>query len=210
MIDNGSKKFLTYTASEGSGINENALEVTLICDTDGSKDEEPVFFGVVKESTKEGGTKLKAQVRHRHACAVFSIEEFYHKYRIPFSISFIVVGLIVAFLGQKLFKIVFFVLGSLAVTAIIFLIFYQAWLIKINDNVNRNLLIALGVSAFIGIVVGVLLAVYDRWCFFAVGGILGGLGGFLLYTAIIAKFVPAVTLLLIRSGPYTLSLLFVL
>lgn len=208
IIHHNDANYLEYYASKGEGAAE--LQIKLICDPDGPKDKEPKFFNVTNTPLGNNRMLYTAEVKHRHACAVFSIAEFFHKHGIPFSIGFIIGGLIIAFLGQKLFKIVFFVLGALAVTAIIFLIFYQAWLIKMHDDIDKNLLIAFGVSGVIGIAVGILLVVYNKWCFFAIGGILGGLGGFLLYTAIVAKFLPVVILLLTRSGPYTSLLPFVL
>jgi hypothetical protein len=197
LIEDDNGGYLTYSvkASKPHSKDQNStykLELTLRCDPTGDENAEPVFNHVTDD--EEGGFTIKGELTHKQACAIFSIEEFYRKNRVAFAIGFIVGGLFIAFIGRKLFKVVFFLLGAVVVTAVVFLIFYQSWLIKMENrlNVNRNLWIALGISGFLGIVAGVLLVIYEKLCFFAAGGVLGGLGGFLLYTAIIANFLPAV------------------
>jgi len=190
LIDDGDGSHYVYSVVSK---DERKLELKLRCDKDGEEDEYPTFTDVDDLAV----VTVKATVKHKRACPVFSIADFYENNKVTFTIGFIIAGLFVAFLGRKLFKVALFLLGALAITTVLFLIFYQTWLIKSEDKSkgNRNTWIALGISGGIGIVVGVFLIIYERLCFFAVGGVLGGLGGFILYAAIIGQFTDPVFLL---------------
>lgn len=169
--------------------NGNSVEVKLTCNIDGS-DSDEVDATKIKYSNK----KWSWDVNHHLGCSAFPLDVFMEKYKILVTVIFIIVGLLCAFCGSKLFKPVLFIIGTILVTGLMFIIFYQFWLLKNVDNVQRNFIIALVISGVFGITAGVLLVIFERFCFVVVGGALGAFGGLLLYSAIFAGFTPGVTL----------------
>lgn len=172
------------------------MELTLNCNKDG-KDNDPVKF---EGDFSEVEHKLTAKATHRLLCPKFSISQFLENYKYQFTILYAIVGLICAFAGQKLFKIVLFLLTSIVVCSLIFTILNQKWLANSTATSNANLIIALCISAIAGITIGTLLTVFHAWCFCVIGGILGGMLGFIVFSTFAAFICPAVISFVICSG----------
>lgn len=131
----------------------------------------------------------------KEACPIFSLSYFFNKYPIPFGIVFIGCGLIMAFLGFKIFRVVLFLMATFIVAFILFTVIYQLSASTISMSNSWVIWLILAASLLIGLIAGFLAAKFPRFCFLIAGGTLGGLAGFLIYTAFLTSVQGAVLLL---------------
>lgn len=169
------------TAQHKSKIHK--VKLILHCEKGGSLDDNLVPSFKVENDTIIG------EALHFMGCPIFSIDDFYDAYKVPITIIVILIGVLCAFLGRKLFKPVLFIIIFIGVTGMVFIIFSQTLLLQINTNAKQNYIIAIAISAAIGITAGALILVFNRVCFFILGGFGGAVGGFLLYTAVLAPLI---------------------
>lgn len=160
------------------------MELTMTCDRD--KDENDVRF----EENGSDACTLKAAAVLRRACPIFSLTYLFEKYPYIFSLVFMGAGILITFFGLKFFKIVLFLLATFVVSFLLLTIIYQ---MALSKYVNMWVFwVCLGLSTLVGLTVGYFVAAYDRYCFVLAGACLGGVAGFIIYTACFASIVASV------------------
>ena len=170
--------------------NENyVLNLTLICDP--NKNENDVAFTDVNT---QSGCRLSAKANVRKACPIFSLTYLYGKYPNIFAIVFISCGLLFTFFGLKLYKIVLFLMTAFIVGFLVLTIVYQMIMVRFANTTVNTFWFVLGIAALVGLTVGYFAASYNKYCFVVAGASLGGIGGFILYTAILSRFLDNVRL----------------
>lgn len=178
---------MTFKATKKNSIS---LTLDITCNYEGKADDAINFNNA--SNSNEGGLHLNAT--HYLGCPVLSISYIYEKYRYPILAVYIVLGIICAFFGSKFYKVALFLIGLIAGATLMFVILYQNWLIKPSETNVRDFWIALSISVVVGVTIGGLITYFNRFWFFIVGGILGGFGGFMLYSIVLEKFTPKVIL----------------
>jgi hypothetical protein len=162
------------------------VDVTIICDKDSSAPE----FKVISPSDETHNIVITAT--GKEACPLFSLSYFYNKYPIPFAITFIIAGVIIAFLGFRIFNAVLFLMATFVVAFILFNVIYQLAAGSITMENAWVIWLILGAAAIIGIIAGVLAVKFQKYCFFLAGACLGGLIAFMIYTAFLTSTQRAV------------------
>lgn len=121
-------------------------------------------------------------------CPVLSVNAiwaFLEKYKILWGIFFIILGLLLNFLGSKLFKPAIFLLGMSAFVFISMLFFYTVFFdAKTQDYIGW---IVLTISVLIGILVGVILAKLSKLGVAVLSGWGGVCLGLILWSAFLYK-----------------------
>jgi len=187
-VTSGSAVNVKYTVNSDIkclGTENYAMELTFVCDRDAEED------SMKFDDSATTACKIMVTFTGRKACPIFSLTYLYSKYPYIFAIIFMGAGLLFAFLGLKLFKVVLFLLAAFVVGFVLLTVLYQFILSK---YVNQTAFwVCLGISAAVGLTVGWFVASYNKYCFVLAGASLGGIGGFILYTAVLAPFLDAVS-----------------
>eukprot|EP00826_Nyctotherus_ovalis_P058705 TRINITY_DN8095_c0_g1_i10.p1 TRINITY_DN8095_c0_g1~~TRINITY_DN8095_c0_g1_i10.p1 ORF type:complete len:223 (+),score=55.70 TRINITY_DN8095_c0_g1_i10:850-1518(+) len=109
-------------------------------------------------------------------------------------------GLIIAFLGFRIFNVVLFLMAAFIVGFIVFNLVYQLAASSITMEKAWVVWIILGAAALIGLIVGVFAVKYQRYCFLLAGACLGGIIGFLVFTAFLSGSLKIWAMYLIIAG----------
>lgn len=173
-------------------VSNNAGQLNLIIKCDRNHKKDNIEFSVQRHEVKSEKEYIEITSSLNQACPVFNLTYFYRKYPIPFAIAFIVTGVIIAFLGFRIFKVVLFLMGTIVVTFILFNVTFQLTLSSSAAGKTWVFWTILGVSALLGMVVGFFASKYDKYCFLLAGGCLGGILGFLIYTVFLSSRLDAV------------------
>lgn len=159
------------------------MDVTIHCNKDLDKNS-PVFELVSHDHGDSEHIVIKGTAKQ--ACALFSLSYFFGKYPVPFAIAFMLSGLIIAFLGFRIFNVVLFLMAAFIVGFIIFNLVYQLAASSITMEKAWVVWIILGAATLVGLIVGVFAVKYQRYCFLLAGACLGGIIGFLVFTAFLS------------------------
>lgn len=180
-LDGNEDFYVVYTAKEG----DKSLTVEMKCDANKPK-ENPEFKGTIVDG------KFVIQAVIQQACPLFSMTYFYSKYPLPFAIASIAIGVIIGFLGTKIFKVVVFLMATIIVTFIVFSLVYQ--LVLTNFTLIKSWVVwaVLGGSGLFGLVAGFFAAKYEKFSFVLSGACLGGVSGFIIYTAFLTSVAGSV------------------
>ncbi len=135
---------------------------------------------------------LRAKANVHRACPIFSLTYLYKHYPVAFAIGFLACGALFTFFGLKLYKIVLFLLTAFIVGFLLLTIIYQMIMLRLSNVKLWAFWVVLGISALVGLTMGYFAVAYNKYCFVLAGASLGGIGGFILYTAILAPFVSNV------------------
>lgn len=168
---------LTYqvNSTEDKGFK---MAVKFVCDRSKGESDDIKFEN---DGTTEG--YLKLVVISKKSCPMFSLTYLYSQYPSIFAIIFLGAGLFIAFVGIRMYKIVLFLLATFLVTFILVTVIYQMIMSKFVEQ--WAFWTCLGVSAAVGLTAGVLVVIYNKYCFVIAGACLGGIGGFFLYNMIL-------------------------
>jgi len=161
------------------------MQLNIKCDRNGIRKS----IKVIKDSDTDE-CNLKADVESYESCPGFSITYMFLRYAAIFSVVFIGAGVVITFLGQKLFKIVLFILSAFVVAFVIFMFVSQV--IFTTQTQATGFWITLGIAAVIGIILGILVVMYEKYCFALVGACLGGVLALFLYNLLLSKYLPTV------------------
>lgn len=124
----------------------------------------------------------------KQGCATASLSAFWswlHNNKVAMCIVFIALGLIVGFLGRKLFSVLLFLAGVLITVGLVMVIFYTTFL---SDNTKSWVgWVVLGCSVLLGLLVGWLFIKLAKLGAFVLAGWGGFSLGLLLYNAFLYK-----------------------
>lgn len=163
------------------------IRADLICDRD-MADKDLEFTS----TTITGGDTITAVGTSRRACPIISLSYLYNKYPWAFGIGFIIFGCIFVFVGLKFYKVLLFLLAAFIVTFLLFTIIYQMIILKFSRTKPMIFWVVLGICGLVGLTVGYFAGKYNKYCFVLAGASLGGIGGFMVYSVILADKVDNV------------------
>ena len=167
---------------------EGSVEVKIHCVKDSTKPK----FSMTKGKRNDDKPMITITGEAEEACPLFSLSYFYNKYPVPFSIAFIGAGLIIAFLGYRIFNVVLFLMATFVVAFILFNLIYQIAASSITMENFGVLWIIVGAAGIVGAIVGFFAVKFQKYCFFLAGACLGGIIGFIIYTAFLTSAKGAV------------------
>ena len=191
------KHYIRYSISKKIEETETSYELIMICDSE--KDDKSLEFDG-EETNSGNGISIKAEGYAKAVCPLFSLSSLYHKYGIAFGIGFILLGIAIAVLGYKIFKVSLFLIVTLVVAFVIFNICFQIAAAATKSQKNWLLWLLLIVSVIIGMVVGFVLVKIRKLDAIIIGGCFGGLCAFLIFNLFLTSSVPAVYFSFTFSG----------
>jgi len=183
LLVNRDHSYVVYEAKNEKG----SVKVTILCN---SKLDKPNFTTTKNQQTKPYIIEIEGKAKE--ACPFFSLSNFYNDNRIPFSIGFIGAGIIIAFLGFRIFNVVLFLMATFVVAFILFNVIFQLSASKITMENAWVVWIIMGAAGIIGAIAGFFAAKFQKYCFFLAGACLGGIIGFMIYTAFLTTVGGAV------------------
>jgi hypothetical protein len=120
-----------------------------------------------------------------HLASLNALIDFFAQNMTAFAILFGVIGLILTFFGLKMVNLAVFVIAATAGTLITGTLLFE---FTSAQNAPWILWTIFGVSLLLGLALGFVALKFEKAAYFLVGGVLGVVGGLMLYNAVLSHF----------------------